>query len=205
MSSLLMGCITYSQKTEFNSDGSGEATILYTAKKKDILLGKIDGFAFTEKKVRASYESQNTNITSLKVIENVTDSTISVSITLSFKDFNKLSLAKGFSRCKPTWEIHKDTTFFSLILLPDSSVKEIPPNSGSFHLEFEFPNEIIQTNGKKDGKVVSWKFKIGDFSHQQKLTAIMLTRKSSCGIFGIELPVIIILYLSWQKKRCNRN
>lgn len=181
--------------------------IVYTAKKNNILLGKIDGFAFTEKKVRSNYESANTEITEVKVIENPADSTMSVSINLTFKDFNKLSLSKGFSRCKPKWEIHQDTTFFSLTLLPDSSVKEIPSTSGSLHFEFNFPNKIIQTNGKKDGKTVSWDFKIGDLSYQQELTATIYTRKSTCGIFGIELLLILLGYLAikfhTQKNKLN--
>lgn len=179
----------------FNSDGSGKIDILYTAKKKNIILGKIDGLAFTEKKTRANYESQNTDVISLKVTENLADSTMSVFVTMTFKDFNKLSLSRGFSRCKPTWEVHQDTTFFSLILLPDSLVKEVLPTIGSLHLEFHFPNDIIQTNGKKDGKAVTWDFSISNLAHQQELTATIYSKKSTCGIFGIELPLLFLGYL----------
>jgi len=193
---LFEGCITYTQKTEINTNGSGEISITYSARKNNIILGKIDGFAFTERKARANYESTNTDITELKVVENTSDSTISVSVKLSFKDFNKLSLAKGFSKCKPSWQIHQDTIFFSFIVLPDSSVKEIPEIGGSLHFEYHFPTKIIQTNGKKDGKTVSWDFNIKDLSRQQELTAILYSKKSTCGIFGIELPLLLIGYIA---------
>lgn len=68
---------------------------------------------------------------------------------------------------------------------------------------FEFPDEVISTNGTVEETVnekgekmknqVRWKFQLKDHATENfELTATVKDSFSICGMFGIELPVIFL-------------
>lgn len=191
----LPGCIQLEQQTKLNADGSGTMNIHYWTKTSNIIGEEISGFGFTEDKVNVNYTSQNTEVSEVKIEKNLNDSTTHVSLKLSFKDINRITDAKAFSKVKATWEKHADGILFQYILIKDTANANKPGmNDYKLSYEFDFQNEIIRTNGRMEDNKVYWEKTIADLKEDIEMTAIVKEgSKKSCGLFGIELPVIITL------------
>ena len=59
---------------------------------------------------------------------------------------------------------------------------------------FEFPGEVLQTNGRKDGKSVVWEKTLADLKKDVDMTATVKDEGGKkCGLFGIEMPLIFAL------------
>lgn len=183
----LSGCVNYDQKTVLKADGSGSMQIHYWAKLSSFSMGKTLGkFEFEEQKARDNYTSTNTDVTSLKVEDDFKDSLRHVWIDLTFKDLNKLPDAKGFKGVTPSWKETDDGMELKYIVMKDTSAAG---NMGSsdydITYEFDMPDEIVSTNGKKDGKKVTWNYKVSDLKNDLNLTAVVKKDKGkTCGIFG---------------------
>jgi len=191
LSVLISGCINYEQKTVLNSDGSGTMKIHYWAKSNNIMGDEISGFGFTEDKAREKFSSSNTQVSDVKIEEKKEDSTKHVYLDLKFKDINKLTDAKGFSKIKASWQKGKEGMEFIYTLLKDTANSGFGMKDYKLIYEFEFPNEILSSNGKIEGKKVTWNKTLADLNQDVELKAVVKSEKK-CGIFGIELPIIIL-------------
>jgi hypothetical protein len=192
---ILSGCVNYDQKTTINSDGSGTMKVHYWASSNNISGGELGGFGFTEDKARTNFSSSNTDVTNVKIEEkNDTDTTKSthVYLDIKFKDINKLTDAKGFSKIKVSWEKGKDGMDFKYTLLKDTVNSGYGMDSYKLTYEFNFPNEIISTNGKAEGQKVTWNKDLSDLKEDVIMTATVKSPKK-CGLFGIELPILVFL------------
>lgn len=194
LSFLVNGCINYDQKTVLNSDGSGTMKIHYWAKTSNIMGDEISGFSFKEDKIRDKFSSANTQVGDVKIEEKKEDSTKHVYLDLKFKDINKLTDAKGFSKIKSSWTKGKEGMEFVYTLLKDTANSGFGMDSYKLTYEFEFPNEVISSNGKIDGKKVSWSKTLADLKDDVEMKAVVKAEKK-CGIFGIELPIVILVGL----------
>ena len=192
---ILSGCVNYDQKTTLNADGSGTMKIHYWASSNNISGGELGGFGFTEDKARTNFSSANTEVGSVKIEEKKdTDTTKSthVYVDVKFKDLNKLTDAKGFSKIKASWEKGKDGMDFKYTMLKDTANSGFGMDSYKLTYEFTFPDEIITTNGKADGKKVSWDKNLTDLKDDVVMSATIKAGKK-CGLFGLELPIIIFM------------
>jgi uncharacterized lipoprotein YehR (DUF1307 family) len=208
---LLSGCVNYEQKTTLNADGSGSMTIHYWTKMSNFSMGNTLGkFDFDEKKAKENYSSSNTEVKSVKMEDKLDDSTKHVYVELTFKDINKLPDAKGFSEVKPSWKEGKDGMELKYMLLKDTSAaKNMGAGEYAITYTFEMPGEIISTNAtKKDGKTLTWEYKVSDLSKEIELTAnVKKEGGKTCGIFGAVIGLGIIglaYYTGRNKKKTNK-
>ena len=129
----------------------------------------------------------------MKIEKNLEDSTTHVSLKLTFKDINGITDAKAFSKVKATWKKHADGMLFQYILIKDTANANKPGmNDYKLSYEFEFPNDIVRTNGIMENKKVIWEKTIADLKEDVEMTAIVKEGTKSCGLFGFELPVIVL-------------
>ncbi len=202
---LLSGCVELEQKTKLNEDGSGTMNIHYWTKTSNIIGEELAGFGFTEDKVNVNYTSSNTEISDVKIEKNPEDSTTHVTLNLKFYNINKITDAKAFSKVKATWEKHKEGMLFQYILIKDTSnANKFGMSDYKLLFEFEFPNDIVRTNGRMEDNTAYWEFTIADLKEDVEMTAIVKEGGKGCGLFGAELPVILLtglFLMSIFKKR----
>jgi len=189
----LAGCVNLEQKTTLNNDGSGSMKIKYWTKSSNVSGDELAGFGFTDEKVKSNYTSSSTETSNIKIEKNTTDdSLITVTLDVKFKDLNKLSDAKAFSKIKASWAKGKDGMDFKYTLLQDTSnAKQMGMSDYKLTYEFDFAGEVLSTNGKKDGQKVNWNKTVADLKEDVDLTATIKSGKK-CGLFGFELPIVIL-------------
>lgn len=190
----LSGCVNVDQKTKLNSDGSGTMSVKYWTKSSNVSGDELSGFGFTEAKVKSNYSSSNSEPSDIKIEKNTTDDSMSVvTLNVKFKDINKLSDASAFKKIKATWADGKEGKDFKYVLLQDtSSAKNMGMDEYKLSYEFEFPGEVLSTNGVKDGQKVKWEKTVADLKTDVEMTATVKAGKK-CGLFGMELPIIFLL------------
>lgn len=199
----LAGCVNYDQKTVLKSDGSGSMKIHYWTGMKNFSMGTTLGkFDFDETKAKSNYTSANSEVSSIKVEDNLTDSTKHVNLELTFKDINKLSTAKGFEEVKVSWKEETDGMKLTYTLLKDTSAaSNMGASDYKITYEFDMPSEIISTNGTKDGQKVSWKYTVADLNKDIDLTCVVkASSKKLCGIIGL-IPAIFVIGLAYYAQR----
>jgi hypothetical protein len=200
----LIGCVNYDQKTIIKEDGSGSMKIHYWSGMKNFTMGTSLGkFEFDSSKARNSYQSPNTEITSLKIEDKLDDSTKHVNIELTFKDINKLKEAKGFEGVNSTWKEVTDGMEFKYILQKDTSASQ-QMNAGDYKITYEFtmPSEIVSTNGTKDGETVKYSYTLANLSKDIEMTTVVKKPKGKlCGIFGMIMGSMLIAAAFWSQKR----
>lgn len=204
---VLYSCVNLEQKTVLNLDGSGTMLIRYWTHNSNITGEEIAGFGFTEFTINSNYTSENSEIMDEILIEKSDiDTTTTVTVNIKFNDINKLPEAKGFSKVKAEWtkDDESDEMLFTYTLLKDS-LNAISPGMNDFKLihEFEFPGEVVETNGIQSGSIVHWENTIADLTDHVLLTArIRPVEQNSCGLFGLELPLLALfsILLLYRKK-----
>jgi hypothetical protein len=199
----LSGCVNVEQKTTLKDDGSGTINLHYWTKNTNLSMSdEIGGFGFSEDKARSNYSSANTDVKSVNLTTNDEDSTTHVRMEIDFKDFNKLNDAKGFNKVVPSWQKGDDGYNFSYTLLQDTA------NASGFGMsdykldyEFDFTGEVSSTNGNQDGKTVKWEKTVADLQNDVEMTATIKSGGKKCGLFGLELPVIVLLGMTYLYTR----
>jgi len=199
----LSGCVNYDQKTTLNADGSGSMKVHYWSSMKNFSMGTTLGkFDFDESKAKTKYTSSNTEVKSIKVEDNLNDSTKHVNLELTFKDINKISSADGFSGVKTSWKEDGDGMKLTYTLLMDTSAsKQMGASDYKVTYEFDMPSEIISTNGTKDAQTVKWSYTLADLGKDIDMTVVVKKAgKKLCGIIGI-IPAIFIIGLAFYTQR----
>lgn len=191
----LAGCVNVDQKTKLNSDGSGTIKLEYWAKMNNLKSSTDLGtFSFKEDKAKQNYTSSNSEVKSIKIEDKLDDSTKHVYMDIEFKDFNKLTSAKGFEKTKASWKDGKDGKDFSFTLNQDTSnAKTMGSDDYKLTYSFEFPSEVLSTNGRKDGKTVIWEKTLADLKTDVDMTASVKAEGKKCGLFGMELPLTFLI------------
>ena len=129
-------------------------------------------------------------------------------MNVGFKDFNKLSDAKGFAKTKSSWAKGKDGMDFKYTLLKDTAgANGFGMNEFKLVYEFTLPGEITATNGVKIGTTVKWEKTVADLSSDVDMTATVKSEGGSkkCGLFGLELPVIVLFGLMFGYTMRNKS
>ncbi|MCC7159721.1 MAG: hypothetical protein IT281_09300 [Ignavibacteria bacterium] len=200
----LVGCVNYDQKTTIKEDGSGSMKIHYWSGMKNFSMGTTLGkFEFDESKAKDKYKSGNTDVTSIKVEDNLDDSTKHVRIELTFKDINKLSDAKGFESAKATWKEVSDGMELKYTLLKDTSAaSQMSATDYKVTYEFTMPSEIVSTNGTKDGETVKYNYTLADLGKDLEMTTVVKKPKGKlCGIIGMAMGTMLIGFAYYTQKK----
>ena len=188
------GCVNFDQKTAIKQDGSGSMTVHYWTKMSNVKSStELGSFSFEEAKAKSNYSSSNTDVKKVKVEEKLGDSTKHVTVELSFKNINDISSAKAFEKIKASWKEGKEGMDFSYFVPKDTS------NAGNMgasdivlNYEFEFPAEVLKTNGRKDGQKIIYEKKLSDLKNDLEMTATVKSEGKKCGLFGMELPLLVL-------------
>lgn len=172
------GCINVIHKVKLNEDGSGTMSIRYWTKSSNINGdGVASGFGFTEENVKTNYTCSNSEPTEIRIEKDVTnDSLAMVTLNLKFKDFNELSNAIAFNEIEASfYGDGKQKNFKCVILHDTNSVKYLGYIELMLYLEFEFPGEVISTNGYPITSVhnICWKNTFADLNENIEMIAII--------------------------------
>ena len=191
---LLAGCVNVEQKTTLKQDGSGSMKVHYWTKMTNVKSStELGGFSFDESKAKQNYSSSNTEVTSVKSEEKLDDSTKHVTVELNFKNINEISSAKGFEKVKASWKEGKDGMEFSYTLAKDTAnAKNMGASDTKLNYVFEFPSEVLKTNGRKDGQKVTWEKSLADLKEDLEMTASVKNDGKKCGLFGMEFPLLAL-------------
>jgi hypothetical protein len=154
----------------------------------------LGSFSFKEDKAKQNYTSSNSEVTNIKIEDKLDDSTKHVYMDIKFKDLNNLTSAKGFEKTKASWKEGKEGKDFMFTLLQDTSnSKTMGSSDYKLTYTFEFPGEVLKTNGRKDGKSVIWDKTLADLKTDVEMTATVKDEGKKCGLFGIEMPLVFAL------------
>lgn len=208
----ITGCVNVNQKGKIEKDGSGSINLHYWTKMKNVKnKQELGGFSFDEGKIKSKYSSSNNDVKDIKIEDKLDDSTKHVNVSIEFDDLNKLNSASGFAKVAPTWKEGKEGAEFEYVIKQDTSAAKTM-NAGKYELvyEFEFPDEVLKTNGIKDGKKVKWERSLKDLKEDLVLTATVKSDGESagdkdkkdgkkCGLFGMELPLVFALGMAGMR------
>lgn len=215
VSFFLYGCVNVNQKATINKDGSGTIKLEYWTKMSNLTSSKeLGGFSFnSEADIKKEFSSSNIEVNSAKMADELTDSTTHVNVDMKFKDLNSLNSAKGYEKVKASWKDVKDGIEFKYVIPQDTSnAKTMGASDYKLTYSFTFPDEIVSTNGRKDGNTVIWDKTLADLKEDLVFTATIKgetkdTGKSGkkCGLFGLELPIVFLAGMIWLSRRNKKN
>lgn len=197
----LGGCVNVNQKAKIAGDGSGSLTLHYWATMKNLKNKKeLGGFSFEEDKINKKYSSSNNTVSEVKIEDKLDDSTRHVYVDIEFKDLNSLNSASGYEKITSSWKEGEKGMEFQYVIKQDTSAAKTM-NASKYELvyEFEFPGEVLETNGRKDGNSVVWEKSLKDLKEDLVLTATIDSEGGGetsgdgkkCGLFGMELPLVV--------------
>ena len=191
----LSSCIDLKQVTHLNKDGSGIVTLYYSTKLSNLSMGdELGDFAFSEIKARNFLTSANSDVRELKIETKDSDSTVYVSAIVNFNDFNKLNSAKSFSKVQTLWEKTSEGFKFGFVIDKDSvKLSNFGDAKHMLLYEFDFPGDVISSNGKNSGQIANWAFDLSQLKSGINMTATVKSDSGICGMFGLELPIILLL------------
>ncbi len=192
----LAGCVNYEQRTTLSNDGSGTMKIHYWTKMSNMSMGTSVGkFDFDEAKAKDNFTSSNSDVKSVKLEENLEDSTKHVKLDVSFKNINEIDRAKGFNGIKASWKEGTDGMELKYVLLKDTSAaNNMGASDYTVTYIFEMPAEIVSTNAtKKDVQTLTWEYKVSDLGKDIDMTAnVKKAKGKTCGIFGFAIAIGLI-------------
>ncbi len=202
----LAGCVNVEQKTTLKQDGSGSMKVHYWTKMSNVKSStEVGSFSFDEAKAKTNYTSSNCEVSDVKVEEKLADSTKHVTVDLKFKNINDINSAKGFDKVKASWKEGKDGMDFSYTLAKDTSnAKNMGASDTKLDYEFDFPAEVIRTNGTKDGQKVKWGKTLADLKEDIEMTATVKNEGKKCGLFGMEFPLMALAAMAVMSIRIRR-
>ncbi len=217
------------QTINLKDDGSGTIKLNYNAKNAELRQNNfiLANFPFSEKLAASFFASPNTTVSKAKLDFSAKDSTYYMTVEVEFKNINKLNQAKGFSNVTARWSGTDSGAVFVYTLLPGLSVpKYFDPQS--YLVNFE--NTVKSSTGVVKDKSVTWgnrSVKNTDFSKPVVLTATTTGKvpasldvtpggtttaakentskeeksEKSCGLFGIELPLVLLAGYVFSRMR----
>ena len=214
----LSGCINVQQRVKINEDGSGTINLEYWTNTNlvdvgDVKVGdEIGGFTFDSLEIIKKYSSAYTEVTRRKKLVYAADTTTHIQLDINFKDINKITESNGYSNIEVSYVKGKDNTQFRYYIPKDTSINlSYTKEKHTLEYIFEFPFEVIETNGtidntSKEKNVVKWKFQTSDHVKQDfEMKAVIKNKSGICGMFGIELPLVLLFGLVMLKLNSAKN
>lgn len=209
--------LDYTQKTTINNNKSGTIRIQYSANNSEIKGADVFmSLPFKEDKIKAAFSSDNNVIQSVSVNPNK-DGKTNVLVVMNFKYIGKLNTSSFFSNVNITYFVSGDSTTF-IYELPKNG--QIPSDFTPVYT-FELPTkEIVKSSGTIKGNSIEYGLVSEKVKNGIKLFAIFINsneqltsdkktddkksnedkEEGSCGLFGIELPIILGLGYAFSRK-----
>ena len=192
-------------------DGSGTMELSYNAKDSEVKNYMLGNFPFGPKTMESFYGSSSSTVSNANFYKSTADNSIYVaSMKIEFKDINKLKEARGFYYMDASWIGSDKGDNFKWIFKPDTKnlvqIQEL-----TFKVTFE--DAVLNSNGQKlEGTTVTW-YKDSKAIEAGKEISLNATIKSagttttsgtkteekSCGLFGLELPFMLLAGLVISK------
>lgn len=205
-----LGAISIYQTSTINSDGSGTLKLTYSAPESDVKANNniIGNFPFTPELIKQYFASANTVVNNPLVYKDKNNANLLVAtVTVDFKNINKLSDAKGFSEMNISYNenTNKIGKLFRWVIQP-SQAKLV----GIMDLNLTFEcDSLNSSNGIVKGKTITYykDSKKIDFTKEVVMSATVYTsgkttsvtsnkepgsEPKSCGLFGFEFPALLI-------------
>jgi hypothetical protein len=209
------------QTMTLNDDGSGTIKLNYSStgsvlKANNFILGNLP---FSEELVKNFFASPNSTVKNAKLNFDKNSDKYSMTVEIDFKDINVLNKLAGFKNVKASWKSSGSGMDFTYTLIPTPAMTKFF-ESQSYIVTFQSP--VKSSNGVTKEKTVTWgnrNQKNSDFTNDVNLTAVIDAegssssnntsstgekKESSCGLFGLELPLIMLggyIFTSKMKKR----
>lgn len=202
------------QLITLNKDGSGTLVLMYwektsIVKEKNNLIGS---YPFSQDLANDYYASSNTVLKGFKMDKYAQDNSFTeVNVIIGFKDINKLSLMKPMSESKVSITPTDSGDVFKSIITPTFIKSNFIDN---LYTILTFSGTKKSTNGAIKNDNIEWfrskeylntNKEIGFYAVIEMDKKVTTTKDSpenkekSCGLFGLELPVIISLGFAFSK------
>ena len=95
-----------------------------------------------------------------------------VTLDVNFSDINKITDAIAFDKITTSWDNGNNGMNFKYTLLQDTAnAKQLGMIDYKLTYEFDFPNEVLSSNGDINGRKVLWNFTVADLMEDIELTA----------------------------------
>lgn len=218
-SPVLLNAMNMNQLVTLNKDGSGILKLTYW-EKESIVKDKnsmVGSFPFLNEKAEEYFKSTTTFIKGFKVEKYPSDNTYSqVSVIIGFNDINKINQMKALSESQISLVTTDTGAVFSSIITP-AFVKTNSIDNLFMILTYE--GGIKSSNGTIKGQNIEW-FRSKEYLNTNKNISFFATiesmaktdttkkdggKEKSCGLFGLELPFILLLGLIYSTKLRKRN
>lgn len=216
------GGVKYFQTASLNNDGSGIIAVTYSAKTSDIISKNniIGNLPFTKDKIKEYFTSENSVITKSTIYKDQADTTITgVALEINLRDLNKISTAKGFTGVNASWVKSDSGMVMRWLFTPEHKNSD---EITTYQVSFNFEGDIKSTNGVKKDKTVTYyvvsdkmdpkgayftttinsdgktnktfkgKEVVTSKENPKTVNKTEENKPSSCGLFGIELPLILL-------------
>jgi len=216
------GAVNFNQNFTLKEDGSGSVNILYVEqdsfiKGKNFLIGNLP---FNKEKITEYFSSAGTKIFSSSIEKSPKDNnSTQVIVTLVFNSVNDLNNLKGLTKS----QYSMTNTDSGMVLRCSFSPEFVSSNSISqIYCTLTSKSEIKSSNGtikdnavsffrgkeyldSKNGNNFDVTFKSGDKTTTTKKEGSDEKGKS-CGLFGIELPIVFLLgsVLMYSNRKRNK-
>lgn len=211
--------ISINQVATLKNDGSGKIDLTYSAKNTTIKNFMVGNYPFAPKVAEKRFTSANTKVESSGFYRSKNDTSLyNIKVIVDFQKLNNLNQALAFSEVKASWTNTDSGNVFKWVIPSNSKASA---QITTFSYKFTFDGKVINSNGGKvEGNTITW-YRDGkniDPTKDIVLTALIesdgseSTNKTdgdgkSCGLFGFELPLIMLagLVFSVNRKRKKSN
>lgn len=213
---IIAGAIDLVQIITLEKNGSGIIKLIYSekeslVKEKNFVVGSLP---FSKEKSAEYFNSSSTNIRLFEIGKDPKDNSLTqITVSMNFKDITQINQMKALSEAKIKF-IDTDTgRVFVYAITPEFT----KANSLNYLLTILTYNGTVKsTNGKMEGKNIQWSRskqnidakKVMDFiatveSESKTTTNPSGDKEKSCGLFGLELPLILLtgLVISGKYRR----
>ncbi|MBK7158113.1 MAG: hypothetical protein IPH77_06025 [Ignavibacteria bacterium] len=209
---MIAGAVSFVQIITMEKDGSGIIKLIYSekeslVKEKNFVVGNLP---FTKEKSAEYFNSSNTSIRLFEISKDPKDNTlIQITVSMNFKDISSINEMKALPDAKVSITETDTGKVFVYTITPEFTKS----NSISYLFTILTYNGVVKSsNGKIEGKNVQWS-RSKEYIDAKKVMDVIATLESdvkttskdsgnkekSCGLFGVELPLIIFLGFAFTK------
>lgn len=193
------GDIIINQTATVKNDGSGKIDLTYSAKNTTIKNYMAGIYPFAPKVAEKRFSSGNTKVESTGFYRTKSDTNIhNMRVVIDFTELGKLNQANAFSDVTASWKKTDNGNEFNWVVManPKSDVQ-----ISQYTYKITFDDQVLSSNGQKvEGNTITWfKDKNIDPTKDIVLKAVIKSDgtspskdEKSCGLFGLELPLLIL-------------
>lgn len=208
---LIAGAVNFSQIITLEKDGSGVFKLIYS-EKETVVKGKnfvVGNLPFTKEKSDEYFKSANSFVKAITIENSAKDnSLLEVTVSIGFKDINKISEIKALTNALISLNKTDTGNVFKYVITPAFTKTNSIDN---VYTILTYNGKLISSNADAGKGNVSWYrskeyLNIKDIflyatleSDVKTVTKDSETKEKSCGLFGLELPIIISLGFVFSK------